>query len=759
MFLGGCNLDTFINALDNLTDPTHITGDQGQGEGNGQGQNGEGEGEGEGNGQGQTQDDSIANIAVNMQSMSLKVGGTKEFDYSVTPSSQKANVEVRSTDENVATVANKRVTAVGAGECDIIIHSLNSDVAALIHVTVTSNGSQGGGEEVPVDSIYLSTSSLSLEVNQTKEVTIYATPSNATDKRLSFNFDNTYLTVSQKSGSDTVYEVTAKKTGLTSIEVVSQSNSSITRTISVTISDPQAQNVPVTSISISPSSLTLDVNETKQVSFTVLPSNATNPALSLLSGFDNTVVKYTTGGYVQGLKAGSTTLTFRAKDGSGVTATLNVTVKAPASADYSATVLVYMCGANLESDYANKTSYQGYTIDGIGLATADIKEMLSVPNKPNDVNIVIETGGANTWTNKSYGQYGTESISSSYLQRWHVANQKLVKDENVITNPNAGTESAKYAYASMGLSTTLQSFIEYGLNNYPADKTYLILWNHGGAMQGVCFDEKKNDDGLEGPEVVTAVKNALKNTGHEGEKLEMIGYDACLMQFQDNALLNAPYFNYMVGSQELEAGEGWAYSTWLDDLYAKKSTPEVLTELVDGFIESTEMSEEEYQYWLNQGYTASELEEYRYSDQTLSYLDLSYADEYKTAWENLASAINTVNPSKSYFVAQAKRAKYYANDGEGTEQYYAMFDVKDYVNKLTASNSYIKVDSSYTNAVLEAFSHFVPHSAKGHVAGNAYGLSAFIPVWSYAGRTTYYASGSQYTTLSNWRSLCYSKCT
>lgn len=107
----------------------------------------------------------------------------------------------------------------------------------------------------------------------------------------------------------------------------------------------------------------------------------------------------------------------------------------------------------------------------------------------------------------------------------------------------------------MGKSATLQNFIEYGLTEYPAEKTSLLLWNHGGAMQGVCFDEKKSGDGLSGMEVASAVKQALENTNIEN-KLEWIGYDACLMGIQDLAIINSDYFHYMVGSQELESGYG-----------------------------------------------------------------------------------------------------------------------------------------------------------------------------------------------------------
>ena len=168
------------------------------------------------------------------------------------------------------------------------------------------------------------------------------------------------------------------------------------------------------------------------------------------------------------------------------------------------------------------------------------------------------------------------------------------------------------------------------------------------------------------------------------------------------------------------------------------------------------MSDEEYEYWLSQGYSASYLEEYRHSDQTLAFYDLNKADEYYTAWENMASALRSKSVSKSSFKTLVTSAKYFAVDEDNSYQYYGMIDAKDFVNKLSNHSSY-KPDASITNAVLEAFSDLVVHSAKGDIAGNANGLSMYFPAWSACGRTTYYGSGSSYTTFSEWRQFAYDK--
>ena len=57
----------------------------------------------------------------------------------------------------------------------------------------------------------------------------------------------------------------------------------------------------------------------------------------------------------------------------------------------------------------------------------------------------------------------------------------------------------------------------------------------------------------------------------ENKKLEMIGFDACLMSSVEVASLLSNYAKYMVASQEVEPGYGWDYR-FLGDLKSNTST-------------------------------------------------------------------------------------------------------------------------------------------------------------------------------------------
>ena len=82
--------------------------------------------------------------------------------------------------------------------------------------------------------------------------------------------------------------------------------------------------------------------------------------------------------------AGQTAIvTASLKAKSSIKANCAITVADTGVDDGSYTILLYICGADLESDSS--------------FASGDTTEMLSVDNQPDDVNIVIETGGARSW--------------------------------------------------------------------------------------------------------------------------------------------------------------------------------------------------------------------------------------------------------------------------------------------------------------------------------------------------------------------------
>ena len=672
----------------------------------------------------------VTSVSLDTNSTSVKVGKTITLVATVYPNNatNKA-VTWSSSNTSVATVSNTgTITGVVAGSATITVTTADGNKTSSCTVTVVANT----GEEtftisytdLPTayqtgSTVYTSNSGIKFQayncanysskmqwkassgyLQTTEELELQSITLNDRESNtLTVYGSNTAGSFTTEiSGNNDVYDLTGY-----SYFKVARTASGAGYCSSITVVTGTPTPTDPTSIILDPTTADIGIGGTKQLSVSYVPSNANQNKQVTWTSSNTNVATVSSDGLVSvklTATAGQTaTITARLTNLTSIYATCNITVIEQQKDDH--TVLLYICGADLES----KNS----------LATGDIQEILKVSGQPSDVNIVIETGGASSWAS-TYG------ISSSKLERWHVANKSLVKD-------------ASLTYASMGLTSTLQSFIEYGLTNYPAERTGLVLWNHGGGMHGVCYDEKKSDDSLLDNEVKSAVSGALSNCGMSGQKLEWIGYDACLMQVQDIAEMNSQYFNYMVASEESEAGYGWDYDNWVDDLYAKKTTPTILKAICDSFISD------------NGGVNSSS------SDQTLSYLDLSKAAAYKTAWENMAAQLQTklTSSNKSTFnSAIVSNVKHFA---DSDYDYFCLFDAKDFINKLANNSAFssFRIDSSYTTAVLNAHSEFVAYSTAQKGAGNAYGLCMY---WcnnsTYSDMSVYSTSHTNFTT---WRSI------
>ena len=210
------------------------------------------------------------------------------------------------------------------------------------------------------------------------------------------------------------------------------------------------------------------------------------------------------------------------------------------------TIMLYMCGTDLESKY--------------GMATKDLQEMLNAKIS-NKVNLIIETGGCSKWKNNT--------ISSSKNQIYKAETGGLRTLES-----DAGT-------AAMTDPDNLTSFINYCEENYPADRYMLIFWDHGGgSLSGYGYDEKNPKASSM---TLSKINSALKKADCT---FDFIGFDACLMATLETALVCNNYADYLIGSEETEPGTGWYYTNWLTELSSNTSIPTVdlAQTIIDDFV-------------------------------------------------------------------------------------------------------------------------------------------------------------------------------
>ncbi|MCR5404999.1 MAG: peptidase C11 [Butyrivibrio sp.] len=212
------------------------------------------------------------------------------------------------------------------------------------------------------------------------------------------------------------------------------------------------------------------------------------------------------------------------------------------------TIMVYMCGADLESRSA--------------MASKDIQEMLAADIGDN-INLIVYTGGSKSWQNNV--------ISSSTNQIYQIKNGRL----NVI-KADAGN-------VPMTRPDTLSGFIKWAGKEYPANRNALILWDHGGGSTGgYGYDEKFTTAGSMS---LGGINRALKDGGVD---FDFVGFDTCLMATVENALVVSNYADYLVASEETEPGIGWYYTDWLNALGKNTSmeTIQIGKNIIDSFTDA-----------------------------------------------------------------------------------------------------------------------------------------------------------------------------
>ncbi len=188
----------------------------------------------------------------------------------------------------------------------------------------------------------------------------------------------------------------------------------------------------------------------------------------------------------------------------------------------------YLCGSDLET-YSSA-------------ATNDLYEMMDV-QLPEGVKVIIQTGGTYEWQNNI--------IDSSCMQRYVYDCNGLSHIEDV--------ESA-----SMGDPAVLTDFLTFATENYPADRTMVNFWNHGGgSLTGAAFDELYDSDSLMLDEMYESFSSVFGTDG-DSYPIDIVGFDTCLMATIDTAATFSPFANYLVASEEYEPGNGWDYTGFLN---------------------------------------------------------------------------------------------------------------------------------------------------------------------------------------------------
>lgn len=129
----------------------------------------------------------------------------------------------------------------------------------------------------------------------------------------------------------------------------------------------------------------------------------------------------------------------------------------------------------------------------------------------------------------------------------------------------------------MGDWRNLVEFVRWSNARYPAERTLVVLWNHGAGwweggtdpgaarggpgagaadlMKGICFDD------LSGNHITNFQlrKALLEIKAVLGKPVDVLGMDACLMQMIEIAGELRGAADHVVAAEDVEPGKGWPY--------------------------------------------------------------------------------------------------------------------------------------------------------------------------------------------------------
>lgn len=255
----------------------------------------------------------VTGVTLNTSATTIAVGNSTTLTATVSPSNAKdKNVSWSSSDSSVAGVdSNGKVTGVKAGTATITVTTANGGKTAKCTVTVTTAAIASGASAVT--GLTLNKTALTLAIGGSGVLTPIITPSNSTNKSVTWESTNSNVATVDQSGK--VYGLSEGTALITA--TTKDGNKAATCMVTVT-------EFPVTGVTLNKTASTMAVGDTDTLTANVAPSNAGNKAV--VWGSNNiTVATVDQNGKITAKATGTASITVTTTDGNK-TAACTVTV-------------------------------------------------------------------------------------------------------------------------------------------------------------------------------------------------------------------------------------------------------------------------------------------------------------------------------------------------------------------------------------------------------------------------------------------------
>ncbi len=338
-----------------------------------------------------------------------------------------------------------------------------------------------------------------------------------------------------------------------------------------------------------------------------------------------------------------------------------------------------------------------------------------------------------------------DRMSSQNTRRYHVQKGTPLQDDEV--QELGATNTGDPAIAT--------DFFVWAMQNYPADHYLACLWNHGSGIdetdvrcratamgfeagrkirrgaqaltadharaiassryhhalfnttvetaikrRGIGYDDTARDF-LDNAELKTVLRNVATAAGRA---IDVVGFDACLMNMVEIGYQLRQYAGYTIGSEQTEPGDGWPYDTVLADLDANPS-----------------MTAAQLGATVVKRYIAS----YSSGDITQSLLDLGRSKQIADAVDKLAKALIPAIKKPAGYAGVTKAAK--AAQHYEYADFEDLFDLCSELRKRVA----VKAVKDAAAATIEALTGSSPFVAaekhRGSGVARSHGAAIYFP--------------------------------
>jgi len=165
----------------------------------------------------------------------------------------------------------------------------------------------------------------------------------------------------------------------------------------------------------------------------------------------------------------------------------------------------------------------------------------------------------------------------------------------------------------MGSTDTLIDFVTWGMENYPADKYFVIIWNHGSGwsketdvtLKSISYDDTSGTH-IRTNELSDAFEQIVSRAGR---RIDVLGFDACLMGMFEVAESLVGKVDYLIASEETEPWDGYAYDDLLRAFYkrANKGTEGLVHDAVHEYGKSYTLGSQGYKSVTQSGIKLSKI--------------------------------------------------------------------------------------------------------------------------------------------------------